>query len=47
MLIYRSFILVDLDWLRFFIVLAYATAGAAFFLILFSLLNFWRASLKV
>lgn len=46
MLIYRSFILVDLDWLRFFIVLAYATASAAFVLILFSLLHFWRASLK-
>lgn len=46
MLIYRSFILVDLDWLRFFIVLAYVTAGAAFVLILFSLLHFWRASLK-
>lgn len=47
MLIYRSFVLVDLNWLQFFIVLAYATAGAAFFLILFSLFHFWRASPKV
>ena len=47
MLIYRSFVLVDLNWLQFFIVLAYTTAGAAFFLILFSLFHFWRASPKV